>query len=281
MPMEKDFESWLEFKTWVQQLNEDRKNLQASAGRSYISDFIYRGQPDSDFALKTSLERWIGGGMSVNRYFDLINSIRGQVETETNRLWQPPAEAEFEEWVKKNPTLLENGIPDYSYLAYLRHNGFPSPLLDWTESPYVAAFFAFRKAVYRKQDEEKGKKVSIFAFLEWGGEGKRHFGSEPLIYTLQGNVRTHRRHYLQQSCYTVCIQKRETALHFVEYEEILKKHSLGNSQQDLLWKANLPLAAWRDALMDLKAFNINAYSLFSSEESLMETLETNKLENTF
>src|SRR5579871_975887 len=35
-------------------------------------------------------------------------------------------------------------FPGYDYMAYLRHHGFPSPLLDWTRSPYVAAFFAFR-----------------------------------------------------------------------------------------------------------------------------------------
>jgi hypothetical protein len=41
LPMEKDFESWLEFKTWVQQLNEDRKKMQASAGRSlYFRNYL-------------------------------------------------------------------------------------------------------------------------------------------------------------------------------------------------------------------------------------------------
>jgi FRG domain len=35
------------------------------------------------------------------------------------------------------------GLPAYDLLIYTRHHGFPSPLLDWTRSAYIAAFFTF------------------------------------------------------------------------------------------------------------------------------------------
>ena len=44
-------------------------------------------------------------------------------------------------------------------MAYLRHHGFPSPLLDWSRSAYVAAYFAFNKAV-----EASNGRVSIYVF---------------------------------------------------------------------------------------------------------------------
>jgi len=48
--------------------------------------------------------------------------------------------------------------PAYSYLAHLRHNGFPSPLLDWTQSPYVAAYFAFARP--------QGEQVALYVYCE-------------------------------------------------------------------------------------------------------------------
>ena len=47
-----------------------------------------------------------------------------------------------------------------------RHYGLLTPFIDWTKSPYVAAFFAFVDAVERRSVSPR-KKVVIFAVSSW------------------------------------------------------------------------------------------------------------------
>ncbi len=66
-------------------------------------------------------------------------------------------------------------IPEQNgaFFNLAQHHGYPTPLLDWTYSPYVGAFFAYRNvrnsdAVAASDDE----KVRIFVFdqMQWKRE---------------------------------------------------------------------------------------------------------------
>jgi hypothetical protein len=47
---------------------------------------------------------------------------------------------------------------------------------------------------------------------------------------------------------------------------------LGRTDQDVLWKFVIPAKKRLKVLTQLDKYNLNAFSLFDSEESLMETL---------
>jgi len=104
--------------------------------------------------------------------------------------------------------------------------GFPSPFLDWTYSPYVAAYFAFRK-----KSEKSDAEVAVFAYSEMPYGGK-HTSNAPSIYSLNPEATTHRRHFLQQSKYTICMKidrvlcpsaEPETTVEFASHEMVFSQ----------------------------------------------------------
>jgi hypothetical protein len=229
---------------------------------------LFRGQEKSVWSLSTTLER-VREGMSFADYYHVIERIKPQVESFTNSEWPIP---------DYYPTMLNlsanyDGLyshlwagprPEYPYMAYLRHHAFPSPLLDWTRSAFVAAFFAFHTA-----DELSTDYVSVFACTT-ELPNKLHGNDMPLVLRYGPYVKTDRRHFLQQSEYTLCVRFYDQ-WKFEPYRTVFDP---GLHQQGRCWKFDIPITERRKALIELNEYNLNAWSLFGSAESMMETLAT-------
>ncbi|MGY4501998.1 hypothetical protein ACVWYH_005955 [Bradyrhizobium sp. GM24.11] len=156
--------------------------------------------------------------------------------------------------------------PHYAYMAYLRHHGFPSPLLDWSGSPYVAAYFAFA--------EPAGENVAIYVYRERGPGGFKLGGSdEPSIRQLGPYVSGPKRHFAQKSQYTVCTHWNEGAPCFWSHDDVCQAYDpKAQFQQDIISKFVLPRSERDSVLKELDDYNLNAFTLFGSEESLMQSL---------
>ncbi len=265
--MEIDLNNWEEFEKELKKLEAERARREKATGRA-SSEFLFRGQYNPSWPLETTLERYGAERMPFAEYYRVISRVRPQVETFTGRTWNIGEYQQVARSLRQYDRLRLGEIPAYSYMVYLRHHGFPSPLLDWTRSPYIAAYFAFRS----RRDADA--KVTIYAYWAQPEGIKKISGTRPHIYTLGPYVRTHRRHFLQQSDYTICVSY-DREWRFAPHSEVFDR---ADSKQDLLWKINIPSDERPRVLKMLDKYNLNAFSLFETDDSLIETMALRELE---
>jgi len=98
---------------------------------------IYRGQRNSDWPLRTSLDRlFLSSKNHLPKIMDAADFLIKFKYSTRGRL--------SSEWIPKD---------DNSWWALGQHFGLATPLLDWTESPFVAAYFAFLKSANKSNDK--------------------------------------------------------------------------------------------------------------------------------
>ena len=191
-----DLSSWLDFEAAVRDLERRRRELESKTSRSFGVQ-LFRGLGSSTWGLETTLERSYpleasGETIGLSEYYRDVCASKSVVETFTERQWDGlPDTPDFSQLLADFATLgaqlfFSKHIDVYRYFVYLRHHGFASPLLDWTASPYIAAFFAFDSM------PEDAEYVSIYAMSR---DSLRVTSSgTPDIKILGPYVRSHRRH---------------------------------------------------------------------------------------
>lgn len=191
-----DVGSWGEFEDRLQEL---KKKLQSKKSTTMqVPPLLYRGQGDGSWPLFTTLERELQAidNITFSWYYRLITRIKPQIESFTGTHWNVREYPLYKKWAKeKNISTILNelghsrSVEEYRYMTFLRHHGFPSPLLDWSRSPYVAAYFAFAN-IRKIPNDSMPDRVSIYVYWESPEDYKSslHSIDNPYIYTPWGSM---------------------------------------------------------------------------------------------
>ncbi|MDK3258180.1 FRG domain-containing protein [Blastococcus capsensis] len=230
----REFEAWSEFKAFV---SDDI--LDGHCEGVMCKDLVFRGQGNANWPLTASLDR-----------------ILSHVATQVRQQIHETMLSSFRTRAKGESPLPGN---DAEVLALMQHYGAPTRLLDWSGSPYVAAFFAFSSTRWAQgqsnveEDEEDEANCAIFALRRDSPALSAGAGVETVATDLLNNPRA----YHQQGSFTV---NRSLQSSLEEYFKLYFTNA--NVPEPTLWKYELPRREASIALRDLELMGITSESLF-------------------
>ncbi len=247
-----DLKSWSDFKSKVD---------------SFKLEWIYRGQANASWDLSSSLER----------------SSLVEIEYDVERALI----AEYRKAIRSFPDFSGTPTTTLEWLSVLQHHGTPTRLIDFTESPYIAAYFAFQEEVCKKSEAVAIWCVNRIRFYQAAQyylnedfeitaySNRPYLFSESTFEKLFGQrnldcvmpfdlANANQRQFIQQSVFVAAMNPEKLLidqLSFLDYQE-----------KPLMTKLTIPSKERNVALRDLMKMNITHATLFPGIDGFARTL---------
>lgn len=162
---------------------------------------------------------------------------------------------------------LQNPEEFGAFLALLQHHGFPTPLLDWTLSPYIAAYFAFRE-INETAPQSDNVKIFIFDYIGWSNIFKQplNLGETKVQYVsvFRPYAKHNPRLIPQQGVFTVT--------NIDDMRDYIFRRSTEVSKQ-FLYTALLLVKEKPHVMRELNLMGISKMSLFPSVEGICKAMK--------
>ena len=237
-PLEKDWEAYKEYVSGLE-------------GRRYL----FRGQ-EKPWRLRTSFHR--AGRADVTRFLsEDIQDLHKHLSARTKHV--------FNLEIPK-----ENG----AFFNLVQHHGYPTPLLDWSYSPYVAAFFAYRRITSETVAmASPGDKVRIHVFDQalWKSDIQQsfHLATGGLHFSLGEFLAIENERMIPQ-------QAASTVTSVDDIESYIKSRE--SAGKNYLWAIDLPVRDRDRIVQELRFMGITAGALFPGLDGACEELKERNFE---
>ncbi len=247
-----DLKSWSDFKSKVD---------------SFTLEWIYRGQANASLGLSSSLER--SSLVEIDHDVEIVLI------------------AEYRKAIRSFPDY--SGTPETTleWLSLLQHHGTPTRLIDFTYSPYIAAYFAFQEEGCEKSELVAIWCVSRIRFYQAAlyymkehlkisdHSGRQYLFSESTFENLFGRTNidcvmpfdltnANQRQLIQQSVFVAAMNPEKRfvdQLSFLDYQE-----------KPIMMKLTIPRKERKLALRDLMKMNITHATLFPGIDGFARSL---------